>query len=103
MNLPAGSETESFDEHELEDLDAEQEEGDRSQSVGTQSVRSRGRPRIPEKWSRIISINRDSLDSLRTFPLSTDLLLASGTRASLRKSKEKWAPVFLPIHFVKTY
>jgi len=33
---------------------------------------------MPEKWTRVISINYDALDKLKSYQLNTDLLLAAG-------------------------
>ena len=40
-----------------------------------ENTTKRGRPRIPEKWTRVISVHNDCLDNLRTFELGPELLL----------------------------
>ena len=45
-------------------------------SVSSDSRASRGRPRIIESWSRVISLADDDLENIRIFPIATDLQLA---------------------------
>ena len=40
-----------------------------------QEPRSRGRPRIPLRWTRMISLYGDDLNRVRCFDLASDLLL----------------------------
>ena len=70
----------SFDNDELTEFNQDQGhcDEDAAVSVNSQSVKSRGRPRIQEQWSRVISVDVDNLENLKTFPLATDLLLADG-------------------------
>jgi hypothetical protein len=53
--------SEEEEEDEEEDKQSEEDDPDRS----FDSVKSkRGRPKIPEHWSRVISLNHDDLDNL---------------------------------------
>ena len=40
-----------------------------------ENSRAVGRPRIPEKWSWVISMEHDDLNNIREFQISTALLL----------------------------
>ena len=42
---------------------------------GASSVR--GRPKVPEQWTRLISFTHDDLDRLRVYELAPDLLLGN--------------------------
>ena len=53
------------------------EENDES-SVEAPIKKKKGRPQIPEKWTRVVNVDSSALDSLRTFEIKTDLLLAAG-------------------------
>lgn len=39
---------------------------------------TRGRKKLPELWTRVISLSSDRLDNVRTFSIATDLLMAAG-------------------------
>ena len=65
------------------------------------SVKSRGRPRIPEQWTRVLSLDRDNLENLKTFQLAQDLLMADGVPKPKGKVKEEWRPYFLAVQFLK--
>ena len=74
------------------------------QSVLTVSQRGRGRPRIQEKWTRVVNVDEAGSDGLRTFQIGPDLLLAAGLPMdSARRNQGDWAPVFCPRRFVKEY
>jgi len=34
--------------------------------------------RLPEQWSRVISLDADDLNNVKSFPIATDLLMADG-------------------------
>lgn len=53
------------------------EEGEDDEvSFESHSSRGRGRPRIPESWTRVISFNHDDLNAQFFFPIGPDLLMA---------------------------
>ena len=43
----------------------------------------RGRPALPELWTRVISVSHDNLAALKTYELRSDLLLAKGLPSSI--------------------
>ena len=63
----------------------------------------RGRPRIPEKWTRVISVYGDPLDNLRTFELGPELLLDQSfpTTTHIRGRPPDWKPIYWPPHIKK--
>ena len=79
------------------------EEGNNGQINSSCEVRSRGRPRIPLRWTRMISINGDDLTKVRCFDLATDLLLDNAMdKAPMRRRGEiEWQPLFWPKQFVQ--
>lgn len=52
--------------------DAEDEEV----SIHSQSSQGRGRPRIAEQWTRVVSLGHDDLSRQLCFPLAPDLLVS---------------------------
>ena len=44
-------------------------------SVNSNVSKKRGRRKIPEQWSRVISLSTDDLTNLKVFELAPDLLL----------------------------
>ena len=66
-----------LDNHLLDFVD--QEENDEA-NVQTVKPRGRGRPRLPEKWTRVFNVDTINAEGPRTYEISRDLLLASGMR-----------------------
>ena len=44
-------------------------------SVNSNGSKKRGRRKIPEQWSRVISLSQDDLTNLKVFELAPDLLM----------------------------
>lgn len=52
------------------------EDAEEDPSLATSTVsRGRGRPRIPEQWTRVISMKHDDLRQVKVHPIATDLLV----------------------------
>ena len=70
----------SFEDDELTEfgLDHADDGDDPDPSIPSQSQRSRGRPRIQEKWTRVVNVNETDANSVRTYSVANDLLLAAG-------------------------
>ena len=63
------------------------EENDEESAVAV-SQQARGRPRIPERWTRVVNVGTADAEGLRVFALSTDLLVAAGLpQGSSRRSR----------------
>ena len=61
----------------------------------------RGRPRIQESWTRVISLQQDNLDQPRLHVVATDLLMASSyPYQDVDTSTEAWAPLFFSKHYI---
>ena len=61
-------------EEGLEDLYLSSDESDNEENKQKQKGK-RGRPSVPEKWSRVINVHSDDLTSIRTYELASELLL----------------------------
>ena len=73
-------------------------------SVQTVSQRGRGRPRIQEKWIRVVNVDATDANDLRTFEMGPDLLLAAGLPSvATTRNTAVWAPTFDPRKFVKDH
>ena len=69
------------------------------------SVKSkRGRKKIEDQWSRVISISADDLEEVRVYELAPDMLLSSAVRATLSRGKKAlaWKPLFNPDEYAKS-
>ena len=87
-----------------DDVDADEELKDESLDVSVESLKSkRGRPKVPEQWSRVISLSEDDLENLKGFELAPDLLLSKAVTATLTRGKtaKEWSPVFWPEDYIK--
>ena len=69
------------------------------------SVKSkRGRKKIEDQWSRVISISADELEEVKVYELAPDMLLSSAVRATLSRGKTApaWKPLFIPDEYAKS-
>ena len=81
----------SSDDLENEELDVIPEDDRESINESIHSITSlskRGRKRISEKWSRVISLSTDDLCNLRVFELAPDLLLGNAMMSTLSRGKK---------------
>jgi len=91
MNLNIDEEISEFvkDPKERHDQDSIDEDKDK----GTK----RGAPRVPEMWTRVISLSTDNLHDLKIFPMATDLLVKEGyPKTRKRKGDPDWECFFSP-------
>ena len=67
--------------------------------------KTRGRPKVPEEWTRVISFEDDDLDELRVYELKLDLLLGNAmSKIETRgKASKAWKPLFWPDDFAKEH
>ena len=79
----------SFEDEELTEfhVDPVDDEDDEDESIHTHSQQSRGRPRIQEKWTRVINTTTTDVTKAKTYVIASDLLMASGL--SKEKVKKK--------------
>ena len=68
---------------------------DEEQAVGV--VTKRSRRKLPEQWTRVISLSHDDLFRLKQHPIATELLLAEGYQEP--DSQSQWQPYFSPRGF----
>ena len=72
------------------------------ESVGSSLQSRRGRPRIPEQWTRVISLEHDELDQVKSHVLATDLMLTKNLPLeSGERRKVEWKPHFHAQAFAK--
>ena len=86
--------------------DAHDEEEKQSLNLSLNSVKSkRGRKKIEDQWSRIISISTDDLEQLNVFELAPDVLMSSKAKATLSRGKRapEWKPLFNPDLYTKSH
>ena len=96
----------SLEDGELSEfrIDVVDEEEDGDESILTVSQQSRGRPRIPEKWTRVINVNTADVGRIKTYVLASDLLVAQALPTQSRVSGANgWEPIFFPKQFVKNH
>ena len=72
--------------------------------AGSVLSKGRGRPRIPESWSRVISIQHDDLEKLRVHELAPDLMMGSALSGIQSKVRgRKWEPLFCSKAFLRQH
>ena len=54
-----------------------------------QIIAKRTRQKIPEKWTRVISINHDSLIDLKNFSIASDILMNEGILEYYKKQEQR--------------
>ena len=72
-----------FDVDPVDELEAALE------SLNSVSSNKRGRPRIPEQWTRVISLEKDKGKPIKGYKLASDLMLADGHRNKLGDDLEQ--------------
>ena len=66
----------------------------------------RGRKKILEQWTRVISISKDSPEDLKVFEIETDVKSKDERLVyprQVRSSQDVWKPIFYPKQFVKDH
>jgi len=73
-------------------------------SVESAPARGRGRPRIPDQWSQVLSLDGEHAPRIKEYLISTDLLYVKGIRPVPPTRREKeWAPIFFSKIFIKEH
>ena len=78
-------------------------DGDQIESISNaqEPVTKRGRKRIPESWTRVISVSCDNLTKVKGYCIATDLLVNDGIEPPIkRKNAKQWNAIFWPKQFV---
>ena len=93
MDLDKLNNDTSYDEEDdIANLRKDQEEGKESIDSSNAShigvKKTKDRSKIPEQWSRVISIRNDNLTKLRVFELGPDLLLADAMKYVPTRGKQ---------------
>ena len=71
------------------------EEDDEQPPFLNKSKKKRGRPRLPNKWSRIISVEDDDFENLQVWPIHDDLEGLEELKLTLiPRKKRDWQPLF---------
>ena len=84
------------------DLESQSSEEEQEQD-GDAKKTKRGRKKIPEKWTRVISIHQDDLANIRTYDLGPELLLdaSMGDISHGRGRPPAYRALFWPPHIKK--
>ena len=57
----------------------------------------RGAPRLPDQWTRVISLSEDDLETFHPVSLETDLMIAATVEGMEDEGQEDdWQPYFFP-------
>ena len=60
----------------------------------------RGRKKLPDLWTRVVSMSCDNLTNIKGYSIATDLLVNEGIEPpKKRKNAKEWHPVFMPKMF----
>ena len=71
-------------------------------SVESQTPSKRGRHRIPEQWTKVVSLENQKSQNVKTYVIANDLMMASQIPPStMERSQKHWRPWFCPREFVK--
>ena len=66
--------------------------------------RGRGAPKIPDQWTRVVSMSTDNLQDLKVYPISTDLLLNQGyEKGRKRRGEPDWEIHFHPQDMIEKH
>lgn len=87
----------------MNNSDSDDPNGENQNQAEVAPSAKRGRPTIPDKWTRVISIHSDDLSLVRSYELGPELLMdaALGTMSLGRGRPAIWNPIFWPPLFKK--
>ena len=91
-------------DHDVSEIDHDQasEELDDISSAHSQGSQGRGRPRVIESWTRVVTLSQYDPEDRHVYPLNTDLLVALNLPTHLMDNEDAaWRSYFLPKDFVK--
>ena len=81
-----------------------EEPGQVQQVFATTLPKKRGRPKIPEQWTRVMADIWNEEAPIRTWPIATDLLFVQGISWRERgRDEEAWHLLFRPKEFAKIH
>ena len=100
---PDSSSSSSIEEELTEfDPNALNQQPDPAESVESQPSRKRGRPRIPEQWTQVLSLDGGDGIRMKSHLISTDLLLVQGIpNVPPPRRDKKCEPFFFSKSFVQ--
>ena len=64
-------------------------------------VITRGRPKLHDLWTRVISFQHENLDNLQFYQIKDDLIIGKSITDSIENNtnNEDWQPIFYPREF----
>ena len=66
--------------------------------------RGRGAPKIPDQWTRVISMSTDNLQDLKIYPIASDLLINQGyEKGRKRRGEPDWEIHFHPQDMIEKH
>ena len=75
-----------------------------NQTFESAATSTRGRPKLPTYWSRVIHVTPTAVDAKMDFPLVTDIELQGSLRSMNQvESNTKWELLFYPKEFAQTH
>ena len=73
-------------------------------SMKSVSVVARGRPKIPNYWSRLIMMEHDSIKDIQQYSIDLDMQQAKQRRREqVKKGSQTWAPLFFTNDLLKEH
>ena len=77
-----------FIDQDISEIDHDQplEVDDDVSSVQSQGSQGRGRPRVIESWTRVVTLSQYDPEGRHVYPLNTDLLIALNLPAHLMEN-----------------
>ena len=101
--MESESESSGSGDEELSELDPNplQEYSLVGDSVESVPSRRRGRPRIPDQWSQVLSLDGEREPRIKAYLVSTDLLYVKGIPSIPPTRRDKhWEPLFFSKSFI---
>ena len=73
-------------------------------SMASRSISSRGAKRIPQQWTRIISVDHDAEEDIVAVSIDVDQQLSGGiVEVPNQQGKKNWNPLFISNKFLEDY
>ena len=72
------------------------------EQISQASSRGRGRPKVKEEWTRVISLNDDEAQAINRYELAADLMMVSNfPQVPAQRLDGPWEPLFFSKDYIK--
>lgn len=84
-------------------VDIADQQAEMEEQISQASSRGRGRPKVKESWTRVISLNDNEAQQIASYELAADLMMVQNLPAvPAQRLDGPWQPVFFSKDYLKS-